>query len=380
MSGKNLSFLSKKSWHTGTIKHMDKVWKAEQKAESEKKKIQELQKEIERERAKKELLDAKTGGTAPTGKESLEWMYRGVLSATTTEQELSKAFETQDEKEDLSTPSLLQHKPINATQDDWSKVMEDPLLDIKQKEQDTLKMIAKNPLKMQEIISKLQEQENKKRKRKSDKKRKHKKKYDSKSSRSPSPRRRRRYSERSISPRDRRRYERRDRSPSPRRTTSRRSRSPSDRYHRKYRDDRSISPRRRYSRSPDRRRASRYDRSPSPRRNRRESPSSKEDLYNRVGNRSNDRGVDSRQYSPRRRDRDNSPPYRRNKRNNRSRVSNMTEEERLKKIQEMEDAGKANYDMKLKRYMKSKQESKKDEDEPVSRNEESNFIRLVICL
>ena len=42
----------KKSWHPQTLRNVEKVWKAEQKAEAEAKKIDQLRKELEEERAR----------------------------------------------------------------------------------------------------------------------------------------------------------------------------------------------------------------------------------------------------------------------------------------------------------------------------------------
>jgi len=36
-----LKFLNKKGWHTGSIRNVEKVWKAEQKHEAEQEKIEE---------------------------------------------------------------------------------------------------------------------------------------------------------------------------------------------------------------------------------------------------------------------------------------------------------------------------------------------------
>jgi len=53
----SLSFLSKKSWHTATLKNVEEVWKAEQKELEEKKKLKELQKQIEDERKIQEMRE-----------------------------------------------------------------------------------------------------------------------------------------------------------------------------------------------------------------------------------------------------------------------------------------------------------------------------------
>ena len=45
----------KKSWHTSTLRNVEKVWLAEQKAVEEKKKTEVLKKELEQERQREEL-------------------------------------------------------------------------------------------------------------------------------------------------------------------------------------------------------------------------------------------------------------------------------------------------------------------------------------
>uniref|UniRef100_A0A3B4FFY3 CBF1-interacting co-repressor CIR N-terminal domain-containing protein n=1 Tax=Pundamilia nyererei TaxID=303518 RepID=A0A3B4FFY3_9CICH len=53
MGGGDLNL--KKSWHPQTMKNIERVWKAEQKHEAERKKIEELQKQLKEERAREEM-------------------------------------------------------------------------------------------------------------------------------------------------------------------------------------------------------------------------------------------------------------------------------------------------------------------------------------
>jgi hypothetical protein len=75
----SLAFLGKKSWHTSTIKNVEKVWIAEQKAEAENKKLAELQKQLAEERQLQELrqLQAAHGHVSKEVDNSLDWMYAG---------------------------------------------------------------------------------------------------------------------------------------------------------------------------------------------------------------------------------------------------------------------------------------------------------------
>ena len=73
-----LSFLNKKGWHTGSFKNRERKWVAEQKAEAEKKKMEELKKKYAEEREKMELARHVGGGEGKKKKiERLDWMYRG---------------------------------------------------------------------------------------------------------------------------------------------------------------------------------------------------------------------------------------------------------------------------------------------------------------
>lgn len=58
-----LKFLNKKGWHTGSLRNIENVWKAEQKHDAEQKKLEELRKQIreERERDEFRLLQERAG-------------------------------------------------------------------------------------------------------------------------------------------------------------------------------------------------------------------------------------------------------------------------------------------------------------------------------
>lgn len=53
MGGGNLNL--KKSWHPSTLRNQEKVWKAQQQDESEKKKVEVLRKELQAQREKEEF-------------------------------------------------------------------------------------------------------------------------------------------------------------------------------------------------------------------------------------------------------------------------------------------------------------------------------------
>lgn len=58
-----LKFLNKKGWHTGSLRNIENVWKAEQKHEAEQRKLDELRKQIHEEKERQEfrLLQEQAG-------------------------------------------------------------------------------------------------------------------------------------------------------------------------------------------------------------------------------------------------------------------------------------------------------------------------------
>lgn len=50
-----MKFLNKKGWHTGSLRNIENVWKAEQKQEAEQKKLEELRLQIVQERERSEF-------------------------------------------------------------------------------------------------------------------------------------------------------------------------------------------------------------------------------------------------------------------------------------------------------------------------------------
>ena len=50
-----MKFLNKKGWHTGSLRNIENVWKAEQKQEAEQKKLEELRLQIVQEKERSEF-------------------------------------------------------------------------------------------------------------------------------------------------------------------------------------------------------------------------------------------------------------------------------------------------------------------------------------
>jgi hypothetical protein len=52
--GGGLAFLNKKTWHPGSFRNQEEVWKREQQAAAEERKLNEMRKQLEEERKKHE--------------------------------------------------------------------------------------------------------------------------------------------------------------------------------------------------------------------------------------------------------------------------------------------------------------------------------------
>ncbi|CAG8554097.1 9662_t:CDS:2 [Ambispora gerdemannii] len=166
MGGGDLNM--KKSWHPLLIKNQERVWKEEQKAAEEQKKLEQLRKEKEEERQLQELrrLQEEAGGRK--GIERLEWMYAAGpnQSSSGRAQEMEEYLLGKKRVDSLitqgNTVSQLSNQSTdifisamnpnaNTYRDTQSKIREDPLLAIKKMEQDTIKSIVTNPIKMKEL-------------------------------------------------------------------------------------------------------------------------------------------------------------------------------------------------------------------------------------
>lgn len=146
MGGGDLNL--KKSWHPGTFKNIELVFKREKAVEEEKKRIEQLRKEKDEERRREELEAlAEAAGKVKKKSARLEWMYAaGGANATGNVDEDREAFllgkkriDALVEAKEASTSSANQEKVngafygflANTTRDIQAKIREDPLLAIK---------------------------------------------------------------------------------------------------------------------------------------------------------------------------------------------------------------------------------------------------------
>ncbi|WFD29464.1 RNA-splicing factor [Malassezia sp. CBS 17886] len=147
----------KKSWHPLLHQNQERVWKQEQEALVERKKLDELRKERDQERQMQELhrIHQEAGGKKRA--ERLEWMYATPAAKSgPSENELEdyllgkkrvdKLLQgTEAEQLSRTAQPFAETPSASSTRDFATKVREDPLLAIKQQEQAVYDMLMKDP-------------------------------------------------------------------------------------------------------------------------------------------------------------------------------------------------------------------------------------------
>ncbi|XP_077574212.1 pre-mRNA-splicing factor CWC25 homolog [Stigmatopora nigra] len=184
MGGGDLNL--KKSWHPQTMKNIERVWKAEQKHESECKKIEELQKELKEERAREEITRyAEETGAIKKKDDRLDWMYQGPSNQVSRDEYLmGRAIDKQitDQYEEpesgpsaetgLLPGSIFGPVATASGMDVAAKIREDPLFEIRKREEAKKREVLTNPVKMKKIKEMLRQNLDKKKKRKKEKREK----------------------------------------------------------------------------------------------------------------------------------------------------------------------------------------------------------------
>lgn len=165
-----LKFLNKKGWHTGSLRNIENVWKAEQKHEAEQRKLEELKKQIKDEREALEFRQLQEHAGLVPKQERLEFLYSSGLSvgkSSTDDYLLGKPIETSQGDNDVAKAAaapganFVEEKRQSAN-DTWRKLHSDPLLLIRQQEQAALAQIRNNPVKMEMIKKSIEEKLSKK--------------------------------------------------------------------------------------------------------------------------------------------------------------------------------------------------------------------------
>ncbi|KAJ3175855.1 RNA-splicing factor [Geranomyces variabilis] len=167
MGGGDLNL--KKSWHPGTLRNQEKVWKRERDADEEKKKLDQLLKEKMEERQMMELqaLNEATG-KAKKRSERLDWMYSagpGGSKAIVDEEreayllgkrrvdrvvESAKTVEEMDGGDQFARANAY-GMTANTVRDTQNKIREDPMLAIKKREHASLQSVLNNPVELKRL-------------------------------------------------------------------------------------------------------------------------------------------------------------------------------------------------------------------------------------
>jgi hypothetical protein len=161
MGGGDLNL--KKSWHPGTFKNRETIWKAQQAAAEEARKVEQLKREMIEEQKVIDMrkLQEDAGLIKKTG-DRIEWMYSGVnaqKAALDEEYLLGKrriddALNEKPTMNDLGKSKgaqLFGFVGSNTDKDLAAKLREDPLFAIKRKEQEALNAIMSNPWKRKQL-------------------------------------------------------------------------------------------------------------------------------------------------------------------------------------------------------------------------------------
>ncbi|KAJ8729297.1 hypothetical protein PYW08_000878 [Mythimna loreyi] len=170
MGGGDLN--SKKSWHPNTMKNQERVWKAEQAAAEEKKRMVELQRERAEERDRAELNSLMKHSSSPANDNRLSWMYDKPDKKVDQEayllgKSIDKNAEQADKAEQDVIPAVSRRvvgssmlTSAGDTQVDMSrKIREDPLLLIKERERAARAALLNNPLQRRRLAELLRKEQ-----------------------------------------------------------------------------------------------------------------------------------------------------------------------------------------------------------------------------
>ena len=180
--GAPMSFLNKKSWHTGGHRNRESVWKREREHAEEQAKVKELQRQIEEEREQLELERLAEDGRALRHEqkkkktERLDFMYNTPLASKALDDDrdafllgkkkVTDAVLTTAAKAGAGNPNMLggeESKCERVTSmptselkeasrnENWLRLQNDPLLAIRRQQQSAMEKIKKNPVEMQRI-------------------------------------------------------------------------------------------------------------------------------------------------------------------------------------------------------------------------------------
>eukprot|EP00697_Spironema_sp_BW2_P007144 gnl/Spiro4/21359_TR10436_c0_g1_i1.p1 gnl/Spiro4/21359_TR10436_c0_g1~~gnl/Spiro4/21359_TR10436_c0_g1_i1.p1 ORF type:complete len:207 (+),score=60.60 gnl/Spiro4/21359_TR10436_c0_g1_i1:44-622(+) len=177
----SLAFLTKKSFHTTTVRNVEKVWMAEQKKEEEERRkaqiMQQMRDEAEVEALRNIHLKAQGKSTAPR----LSWMYEAPGGGVNLQDQhllgkpVENAAETQNHQLSVlkrSAGSLFMTGTTDPVRDAQQKIKDDPMLQILQAQRESIKQIKANPVQVAKLKDKLAKAAEKKKLKKAKKRQK----------------------------------------------------------------------------------------------------------------------------------------------------------------------------------------------------------------
>ena len=152
-----LSFLNKKSWHPGTFKSMAEVWEAEEKQRELEKHWEDIKKKRIEEKYSEELkkMQVEAGILPESALNSMEWMYPTLsgqdVKNDTEEYLLGKPVEVGKPELGLNQDKIrtFSGTTVNPFNEDFIKVREDPLYELRKEEMKRKEEIMNNPVVMQ---------------------------------------------------------------------------------------------------------------------------------------------------------------------------------------------------------------------------------------
>lgn len=193
-----LAFLNKKSWHTGSFKNIEEVWKAKEKHKEMLQKREEIRKKVVEEKYSEELkkMQVEAGLLPSSALNRMEWMHGahdGSDSKNNAEAYLlGKAVNSLAETQGALKPQVFGSDGNEAElNEDFVRLVEDPLYIMAKETEKRRREMMANPVKMRDIfeevkmLHKAREERKKAKKEKKEKKdKKEKRAKDKEESRS----------------------------------------------------------------------------------------------------------------------------------------------------------------------------------------------------
>ncbi|KAJ6172528.1 hypothetical protein N7470_001595 [Penicillium chermesinum] len=158
----------KKSWHPSLLRNQERVWSEEKKALEERKRIDQVRREREEERQIQELQKLQEASGKGKQQNRVDWMYQAPSSATGHYSEEMEGYllgkrridgillknDTDNQKlekgADVVGAKAAAGPAVGSQRDTMSKVMADPLLEIKKREQAAYEAAVKENLRRQQ--------------------------------------------------------------------------------------------------------------------------------------------------------------------------------------------------------------------------------------